>query len=151
MNKKIKILVVKPTKKTKEYIKKEIKWFDTFYKEMLVFEGSHLSFEYKQEKYAELPDGTRKPEKKATKKEKEQYGVKLKYLMRPKAEQASFNKDEKDDKKLKKWFKDYQNYENDKIEIDEDKNDSITFEMEEDDVDDFVHDLDRNNFKWKII
>jgi hypothetical protein len=148
---KIKILVSKPTKKTKEYIKNELKWYDAFYKEMLVFEGCHLSFDYKQEKYVEFPDGTRKPEKKATKKEKEQYGIKSKYLMRPKVEQVYFDKDEKDDKKLKKWFKDYANYENDKIEIDEDKKEGITFEMNEKDVDDFVHDLDRSNFKWKII
>lgn len=149
MSKKIKIFVHIPEEKAKSFVKNELKWYDNLYRKMLVFEGSHLSFEYVKEKYVEMPGKIIIPENEATQEQKRKFGIKEKYRMRPKVEQVSFSGQNKNPKKLKKWFENYLNYNNSSAELEDEGIDGFLFELDEKERNDFVYALDRDNFRYR--
>ena len=77
-----KIVVYKPVKKTeeKEPIKNNLIWYDIFYKKMLTFEGTKLTFEYQQEEFIETPLKNI-PVDEATAEQKREYGIQKNILL----------------------------------------------------------------------
>jgi len=145
--KKLKTIIVRKQKESiPTKINNKLCWYDSFYKKMLNFEGSHLVFDYKIEKYIEFPDGSKKPENETTKKEKDKYSIKEVYLSRPRVVDFLPKKDKIKD--VKKWFETFLNYNNTSATILDDRKNETVFEIEEKDEDDFLYALERSGFRY---
>jgi len=146
-----KIVVYKPVKKTeeKEHIKNNLIWYDLFYKKMLTFEGTKLTFEYQQEEFIETPLKNI-PVDEATEEQKKQYGIQKKYIVRPKVE-VHFKKNTKkevDTNFLDKWFKNYQKYNRTNIHLDLNNVDSCVFSVPDEEITDFENELYRHRLDY---
>jgi hypothetical protein len=116
-------------------IKRDLYWHDSEKKQILKFEGSRLEFEYKL-------DETLKP---------------AKYRLLPKVVHASSTvtvKNKKSKEELIRWFRDYTNYNSTEAELLQEtvnkKNDSISFEVPDEEVEEFCQNLDTNRFKYQV-
>jgi len=112
------------TEKVKE--KKDLCWYDPDAKKMLYFNGGKLSFDYKYDE----KDG--------------------KYKVVPKVEDIEINKlvIKKDKNIILKWFS--KEYLSTSILVQDEHDDVIIFEVPKDELDDFLHTLDRNRFEYSV-
>jgi len=127
----IQVLVLNKEIKNKipEKIERNLQWYDHIKKKMLNFKGGKLAFSYKYDE--ELGRNRMMPE------------VEDEYSMR-----IIKNRDSE---LTKKWFNNYSNYNNVNAEIIEENNKGIIFGIEQEDVDSFLYDLERNNFQFDIV
>lgn len=125
----------------KEVIKEKLQWYDIFKKEILEFEGTKLDFEYKQDPYlVALGEEGRK-----------KVGAKSTYRLLPKVcdiECVNYNKKEvkKNDKEIMKFFMNYLNYNNSNIFIEAETDSEISFNVPDNEVDDFIYQAHRNGY-----
>jgi len=137
------IIVNYPIKLVPEKINRELFWYDPLKKEMLRFEGGQLKFEYQEDKsLVEMGEDERKRK-----------GIKSTYRMLPKVIDMEIKnkKREIDKNKLKNWFNQYLNYNDSNSKINNENNDNISFAVPDDEIDDFTHQLSRNNFEFRIL
>ena len=144
----------------KEPIKNRLVWYDSFYKKMLTFDGTRLTFEYTEEEFVDIYEKTdqgvkwikRIPSSEATEQQKGFFGIQKKYIVRPKAEihYKKIVKKEKKDDLMKKWFKNFQKYNRTNIELEDDNTDSMVFSVPEDELNDFINDLYRQKMEYDI-
>lgn len=166
-NKDVIVQVFEPGEKVDK--ERPISWYDPLYKKMLTFKGLFLHFEIKEEKYVDTKDGkisldeaieeVRKHNLKngrristweAKRIIDENCDVVRKYRLFPKV-----IKDKKEVKQraiVSEWFDKYQNYNNTAIELLEENKDNSVFSAEKvEDIDDFVDNLGRNGFKYRVL
>lgn len=129
----------------KEKIQRDLSWYDTVKKEMKVFSGGKLEFEYKKDKYIE----------KMKEQERKEKGIKSSYRLLPvvkELEVVNYNKVEKksDQDKIKKWFDDYLNYSNSKAAMTGFDESGMTIQITDEETEDFLYQLERNGFAYSI-
>jgi len=115
-------------------------WYDSIKKELMKFKGTHLRFENKEDPFlVEMGE-----------KERIKRGITSTYRVLPEVKNIEFFKIENkiDKKKLKDFFKNYLNYENSDIEINYEDKEGISFNVPEKEIDDFIHQLERNRFNY---
>jgi len=127
----------------KENIQQELRWYDTIKKEMQLFKGGKLGFEYKKDDYLVKMGAS----------ERQRRGINSEYRLLPKVEDlviTNYNKTNETTNKqeVEKWFNDYLNYNNSDIEIATSSNAEIEFEVSEKEKDDFTYQLERAGFKY---
>ena len=119
--------------KTKQNIsqlekRREILWYDVKKHKMHTFSAARLDFEY-------------------------QYDHKLgEYRMLPKPvyESDSHVINEIDKDSINNWFNMYSNYNNVTADIESEDENSVTFSVSSDEIEDFVDDLERNGFRFSL-
>ncbi|KKM60263.1 hypothetical protein LCGC14_1543630 [marine sediment metagenome] len=115
-------------------MKRTLIWYDPIKREMQVFEGGQLSFEYREDDYLK------------------ERGDKNIFRMLPEVidlEERGFDSvSNKDD--IIKWFNNYLNYNDSEAEISIENPDGIVFVVPNEESDDFVYQLERNGFIYSI-
>jgi hypothetical protein len=139
----IRILFDIKEQSVKEKINKELNWYDNIKKEMQVFHGGQLTFEYKEDDYLI----------KMGKEEREKNNINSTYRLLPKVEDVeivNYNKKNilSNKNKISKWFSDYSNYNNTEITISDEDSDGIAFDVSNEEVEDFIYSIERNNFNY---
>jgi hypothetical protein len=120
-----------------------LQWYDILKQEMQIFTGGKLKFEYCEDPYLlKMGDD-----------EKKQKGINSNYRMIPKAEKIEIIKKESfsDGKDLNVFFKNYLNYNDSRISIESSGDDFIIYSSPNDEVEDFIYQLERSGFKYKVI
>jgi hypothetical protein len=112
-------------KQTKTY---DLLWYDNEKQEMKKFNATRLNYEYKLDTSLETP----------------QYRL----MPKPIVEQQNVKTFRQDKADLLKWFYDYLNYNDTNVVM---ENNSLTetsavFSVDDEELDDFLYDLDRNGF-----
>ena len=125
----------------KEKINEELNWYDTIKGEMLVFHGGKLSFRYKEDDYLV----------KLGAEERQRRGIKSTYRMLPIVENLevkNYNKVNKitNRKEIENWFY-ISAYVND-IFVEDITDESIVFEVPDNEKEDFCDDLDGQGFRF---
>ena len=124
----ISVLVNIPNTQITEKVKeeKDLCWYDPEDKKMLHFKGGKLSFDYKYDE------------------------KKKKYKVVPKVEDIEINKIviKRDKDIILKWFD--KQYLSTSISVQTENNENVIFEVPEDELDDFLHILDRNRFEYSV-
>ena len=129
-------------KPANQKMQRELNWYDTIKREMLVFYGGKLAFKYQEDDYLVKMGAA----------ERQRRGIKSTYRMLPVVEDLtvdnhfrmtkSTNKEE-----IEKWFYS-SSYIND-IFIDSISDDSIVFEVPDNEKEDFCDDLEGQGFKYE--
>ena len=127
----------------KESIQRELRWYDTIKKEMQVFKGGKLGFEYKKDDYLV----------KMGEQERKKRGINSEYRLLPKVEDlliTNYNKTNKttNKKEVEKWFNNYLNYNNSEVIIITSNNAEVEFEVSKKEKDDFTYQLERAGFRY---
>ena len=130
-------------KPVKEKIKRELNWYDTIKKEMQVFNGGKLAFEYKEDEYLV----------KMGEYEKKSRGITSNYRLLPKVEELeviNYNNINRktNEKEIEKWFSSYSNYNDSNIIVESKNNNEIEFNVPENEVDDFYYAIERQGFNY---
>ena len=130
-------------KPVKEKIKRELNWYDTIKKEMQVFNGGKLAFEYKEDEYLV----------KMGEYEKKSRGITSYYRLLPKVEELeviNYNNINRktNEKEIEKWFSSYSNYNDSNIIVESKNNNEIEFNVPENEVDDFYYAIERQGFNY---
>ena len=129
----------------RENIDRELLWYDDLKKEMMVFSGGQLDFEYKEDEYIIAMSKDERTEK----------GITSTYRMMPKAKDlkiVNYNKIKTttNEKDVKKWFDDYVNYNITDASIVWSNRDSITVDVSDDELDDFLYQAERNGLRTTV-
>ena len=113
-------------------VKRTLNWYDPIKREMQVFEGGQLSFEYREDDYLK------------------ERGDKNIFRILPKVidlEEKGFDSvSNKDD--IIKWFNTYSNYNDSGAEISIENIDGIVFVVPDEEAEDFYYQLERNGFSY---
>jgi len=130
------INVVFSTKNKKSYkeVNNKLLWYDGLLMKMKTFKGGYLNFEYGLDQdlvEAGYPHPYRMMPKVAS-------------LQEPVMEISSNRED------VLKWFDDFQNYDDSNAEIVSEGDNSIDFDVPDDEVDDFLYGCDRNSFIYSV-
>ena len=112
----------------KQAIDRELIWYDHEKKEMLKFNGGKLAFEYGFDKDLQ------------------------KYRMLPRVEELIESKKEKtiDENSASTWFELYSRYNDTVATIATQVDRGIIFDVEEDELEDFLYDLERQNINFEV-
>jgi len=152
----MKFVVYKQTRivPKKEPVKRTLLWYDKFYGKMQTFECTKLDFDYKEEKFVEVPKNGilyKIPEKEATQIQKDVLGVRGIWCMRPRP--TTYDKivvTKEEINPAEQWFNKFMNHSSLDISIVDKDNTSITFQIDEGkDADNFEDELYRNRFNYK--
>lgn len=128
-------------------------WWDSLYGRMLVFESSHLDFEYKEEKYVSKPEGNI-PLSEASPEDRRKYGISFTYRSIPVAKDLKtvVNRKRKNTQTCIDVFDEYSRYhDSEDIEVVEKRPDGVLFNIGDKSVDDFSYYLERNGINFDII
>ena len=120
-------LMVKETKS--ECFKRDLQWYDVKKHKMLIFNCSKLEFVRTYDD------------------ELKEYRI----LPREVNEECKKIHNIQDKTSVEKWFNRYTNYNNTDAYIYSDSVDSMTFYVGKKDIEDFLYDLERNNFRFSVI
>lgn len=126
-----------------EEIKRELYWYDDLKKEMQVFQGGQLKFEYQEDKFlVEMGEDERRRK-----------GIKGTYRMIPKVVdlKLKFPERKMDKDKVKKWYDDYLNYNDDGSEIERENDEDMIFNVPDKEVGDFTFLLLRENLEYRVL
>lgn len=152
----MRFIVYKQTRRVpkKEPVKRTLLWYDAFYKKMKQFDCTKLDFDYKEEKFVEVPVHgilQKIPEDEATNLQKETLGVRNIRIMRPRPVIHEKTIIEiREINPVEPWFDKFMNYSNFDISVSDRTNNSITFQVEEGkDADEFEGELYRNRFNYR--
>lgn len=120
-------------RKTEE-VKNDLLWYDTVLQEMKVFKGGYLTFKYGLDQ--ELVDR----------------GYPHPYRLMPQVTSLSTPvlKQTNNKEDILKWFENFQNYENSDATIISEGDNSLDFEVPDNEVDDFLYECERNSFDYSI-
>jgi len=154
-----KILVYTPIRKmlAKVPIKNELFWYDAFYKKMLKFEATRIRFYSRLEEYVEITSNgiliSRMPKDEATEDQIKRFGVQESYMMRPEPEilEKITYVDDTTPEKVKRWFDKYSNYNDTTATIEDSNNDDVLFIVQDDEIENFIYDLERNGIRHRIL
>lgn len=132
-------------KPIKESVSRELLWHDNIRGELLTFYGGKLGFEYKEDEYLV----------KMGKEERDRRGIKNTYRMLPKVEElkvVNYNnlKYNTNEVKVRKWFNNYVNYNDTEAYIVASTKNNITVDIEDDYIDDFLYQAERQGFRTVI-
>lgn len=125
----------------REKIQRELLWHDGLRGELLTFHGGQLDFEYKEDEYLVAMGAE----------ERQRRGITTTYRMIPKVkdlEVVNYNKIKTttNEKKVKKWLDDYINYSINDISIVTFDNDGLVVDVTENEMEDFLYQVERNGF-----
>ena len=128
---------------TRENIERELRWYDIIRRELLIFKGGQLEFEYKEDPYL----------KTMSEEEKTKLGVVGNMRMLPVVkdlEVVNYNKTniKTNEKDVRTWFNGYLNYNNSNIEISSQNKREIEFDIPDEEFDDFSYQIERRGFEW---
>jgi hypothetical protein len=130
----------------KEPIQRELCWYDPLREEMRIFFGGQLKFEYREDDYlvAMSPD------------ERRRRGIKSTYRLLPKVEELqvrNYNNTVRTSNRHRvfSWFRDYINYNNTDATISDQTHYGVEFSVPDDEVSDFVYDLERNGLSFEVM
>ena len=152
----MKFVVYKQTRRVpkKEPVTRTLLWYDKFYGKMDTFDCTSIEFDYKEEKFVEVPEnGVLKkiPENEATQIQKDVLGVRGVWCMRPRPvihDKVVINVEEINP--VEPWFNKFMNYSSLDISIVDKDNGSMTFQVDGGkDADEFEDELYRNRFNYK--
>jgi hypothetical protein len=131
---KITIIYNKKPVSTKVKVENDLRWYDAVKKEMEYFKGGKIEFEYKRDQYLE------------------QKGHKNPYRMLPKIVDVFVNSTEYVDNKkdIIKFYLDYINFNRSDIAVDERNVSEMVLSVPDDEKDDFIRDMERNNIEYKL-
>lgn len=129
----------------RENIDRELLWYDDLKKEMMVFSGGKLDFEYKEDEYL-VGMGSE---------ERKRKGITTTFRMLPKVgdlEVVNYNKIKTttNEKEVKKWFDDYVNYNITNASIVWSNRDGITVDVSNEELDDFLYQAERYSLRTRI-
>jgi hypothetical protein len=113
---------------TRTKLERDLFWYDHKKSEMRKFRGGQLVFEFAYDN--DLDE----------------------YRLLPKVEDLYQNSSSPivDEKSIEDWFYTYSMYNNTKAEIENKSNAGLTFEVPENELSDFLYDLDRNNIFYEV-
>ena len=136
----VKVLFNIKEEPSKESVHEELNWYDTIRQEMLVFYGGKLTFKYKEDDYLV----------KMGQAERQRRGIRSTYRMLPEVEELVVNNHFKmkkmtNKKEIEKWF--YSSVYASEVFVDGITDDSVTFDVPEEQINDFSDDLDRQGFR----
>ena len=114
-------------------VERDLMWYDNIKKEMQHFKGGQLVFEYKYDNYLE------------------KLGYKNTYRTLPKViELKEVSKKKMSNKnEIINWFKSYVNYNDSGVVIEDVHEEGVSFNVPDNEVDDFSFGLDRSNFDYR--
>lgn len=117
-------------------------WYDDIKKEMITFKGGKLSFEYKEDPYLV----------KMGEAERQVRGIQGTFRSLPKVEGLEIKsvKQVLNDSFVESFLSNYLNYNNTEIDIVEKSKDGILVDIPKGEGDDFLYQLDRNNFVFEV-
>lgn len=148
---------------------KELIWFDSFYRRMLKFNCDGFKYERIEEKYI-IKNGNNIPLNEAVNEIIKNYNIpklslteKIKYAekyldetcgikkaYRIKAVPENYKRKEKSKKKsIIQLFNEYENYNHSTVELLEDNNNEVIFEVNDKELEDFCYFLERNGIKYE--
>lgn len=137
----VSILYTIQEKPVKEKVERELNWYDTVKGEMLHFKGGKLNFRYKEDDYL-VKMGVE---------ERNRRGITTTFRMLPEVEDVevvNYNNVVKEDnkKKVDEWFNSYVNYEDSDVTVASRDGVSVSFDVPEEELDDFLYQAERNGF-----
>ncbi len=138
------VLYQSTTKPVRENIERELQWYDHIRGELLTFRGGKLDFEYKEDEYLVAMG----------QEERSLRGIATTFRMVPKVgdlKVVNYNKTEttNNEKVVKKWFDDYVNYNITEASIVWSNRNSITVDVSDGEMDDFLYQAERNGLRTR--
>ncbi len=133
-------------KPVREKINRELNWYDIIKKEMQVFHGGKLIFKYKKDDYLE----------KMGAEERNKRGIKSTFRLLPEIEDLEIDnhfdmKKITNEDKIEKCIDNYANNNDIDIIVESKDSNGINIEVSEEEVDDFIYEIERRRFKYILL
>jgi len=152
--KRLSVLVYSPTVavQSSASIEKDLIWYDSFYQRLEKFRASTLKYSYVEEEFIEV-NGGKIPKKEASKEQLSANKVKKAKRLKAIPETCSIKITSKktDKEKVSKWYETYINYNETDSTLYAESSEGKVFIVGERELDNFLYDLDMNNFGYKVL
>jgi len=134
-------------------IEKEMFWYDGFYARMVSLRGSCLKYEYVDEEYIELEDGTKIPKDEATPEQLRTHSVKKAKRIKafPNKFTVKVDTRRQDLDAVRKWFHTYSSYNETGAERSSSDSNSVVFTVPQKELDDFAYNLERSGIRFRVL